>query len=129
MLAACLPVQSESPVDTGQPSTPGASTSALDGMASKFAGHYSRQEIQAKLDESFGVYGIQPTEPNYRKAADVLIPLSAKAIGQGCAACTEMAIIELISSRTLPGATWDSAAAMAVDRLALPPPPSGIIPQ
>jgi len=50
-------------------------------------------------------------------------------MGMGCEACTEMAIIELIASRSTIGADWHSAASIASQMLAFPPVPSGAIPQ
>lgn len=91
-------------------------------MASEFKGEYTRQQIQSRLDASFAVYGLEPTEDNYRMAADVLITLSNKAVMSSCPACTEMAIVEVIAARTLPGDTWDEAAALAIGVLAGSPP-------
>jgi hypothetical protein len=129
MLAACMQVRSTFVQITYQPSASEATSSALDEMVSEFVGDYSRQQIQAGLDASLAAYGLEPTEDNYRMAADVLITLSTNAMEMGCAACTEMAIIEVIASRTTIGAEWDDAAAIAVDVLARPPLGSGDIPQ
>jgi hypothetical protein len=35
-----------------------------------FEGDHSRDEIQAKLDQSFALYGLEPTEDNYRHAGE-----------------------------------------------------------
>jgi hypothetical protein len=129
MLAACMQVRSTFVQVTYQPSASEATSSALDEMASKFEGDYSRQQIKARLDTTFARYGLEPTEDNYRMAADVLFTLSTNAMEMGCAACTQMAIVEVISTGTLPAATCESAARMAVDVLGVPPPGSGDIPQ
>jgi hypothetical protein len=129
MLVACMQVESTFVQISYQPSASEATSSALDEMASVFEGDYSRGQIKSSLDASFARFGLEPTEENYRMAADVLITLSTNAMETGCAACTEMAIVDLIISGTLPGAEWDDAAAMAVDVLGLPPAPSGAIPQ
>ena len=129
MLGACMPVESSLVAITPEPSASVATTSALDEMASVFHGDYSREEIKARLDASLVAYGLEPTEDNYRIAADVLITLSTNAMGMGCEACTEMAIIELIASRSTIGADWHSAATIAAQVLAFPPVPSGAIPQ
>ena len=122
MLAACMQVRSTFVQVSYEPSASEATSTALDRMASEFKGGYTPQQIQSRLDASFAVYGLPPTEDNYRRAADVLITLSNKAMTGACAACTEMAIVEVIAARTLPGATWDDAAALAVGVLAGSPP-------
>ena len=129
MLAACMQVRSTFVQVTYQPSASEATSSALDEMASKFEGDYSRQQIKARLDTTFARYGLEPTEDNYRMAADVLFTLSTNAMEMGCAACTQMAIVEVIAASTTPAAAWDDAAAMAIVVLGAPPLESGDVPQ
>ena len=128
MLAGCMQVESTFIQITYRPSPSESGSSALDEMASVFEGDHSRQEIKSRLDASFARFGLEPTEDNYRHAADVLITLSTNAMERGCSACTEMAILELIDGHTI-GADWDSAATIAVEVLSAPPLPSGAIPQ
>ena len=94
---------------------PEAPTGALDQMELVFEGDYSREEIQAKLEQSFVLYDMEPTEANYRRAGDVLVALSNNAMEeQGCEACTEMAILDyLIQSGRLDGVEWHEAAALS----------------
>lgn len=122
-LAACGSGQSSAPeVNTPEPSEAEAPTSALDQMELVFEGGHSRDEIQAKLDESFALYGLEPTEDNYRRAGDVLVALSNNAMGEGCVACTEMGILDyLIQSGTLSGMEWHEAAAFSIAFLAAGP--------
>jgi hypothetical protein len=129
MLAACMQVESTFIQITYLPSPSEAASSALDEMASVFEGNYTRQQIKSRLDESFARKGLEPTEENYRMAADVLITLSTNAMERGCTACTEMAIVEVIISGGLILAEWDDTAVAAVDVLGRPPLPSGAIPQ
>ena len=129
MLAACMQVRSTFIQVTYQPSVSEATSSALDEMVAVFEGDYLRQQIKSRLDASLVAYGLEPTEENYRMAADVLIPLSNDAMKRGCEACTEMAIVEVIAARTTPAAAWDDAAAMAIVVLGAPPLESGDIPQ
>jgi hypothetical protein len=129
MLAACMQVESTFIPISYQPLPSVATSSALDEMASVFEGNYSRQQIKSRLDESFARHSLEPTEENYRMAADVLITLSTNAMERGCTACTEMAIVEVIISGGLILAEWDDTAVAAVDILSGPPLPSGAIPQ
>ena len=129
LLTACMQVESTFIQISYVPSPSEATSSALDEMAAVFEGNYSREQIKSRLDESFARKGLEPTEENYRMAADVLIILSANAMERGCEACTEMAIIEVIISGGLILAEWDDTAVAAVDVLSRPPLPSGAIPQ
>lgn len=114
MLAACMQVESTFMVVGSRPPASEVASSALDEMAAEFEGSHPRGAIQSRLDASFAAYGLEPTEANYRMAADVLISLSNDAMAQGCAACTEMRLVEVIAARTEPGATWEEAAELPV---------------
>lgn len=84
-------------------------------MEFAFEGNPTKAEIRAALDESFAQFGMESTEQNYERAGDTLVALSNRSMEQGCATCTEMAILEYMNRSFVPGMSgeWHEFAALA----------------
>lgn len=66
------------------------------------------------------LYGLEPTEENYRRAGDALVAVRIGAQERGCDACTEMAILEqMLRDGALPGVDFPEAVAFASAVLAI----------
>ena len=108
------PEPTERPERTERPE-PTPPQGALDQMELVFVGSHSQEDIQAKLDPALALFGLEPTEENYRNAGDVLVALRNHNTDEaGCPACTEMAILDyMLATGPLEGMEWHEAAAWA----------------
>lgn len=96
----------------------------LEQAAVAFEDGPSALAIKNRLDQAFGHFGLAETDENYSRAASSLIALRQSAFGQGCDACTEMAILShmLRSDGWEVGmdfpeaAAWSQAAMLAGDQ-------------
>ena len=79
--------------------------------AQTFAGHPRQADIRSRLNIAFAIYGLEPTDENYSKAAAALVLLRESAVADGFPQLTEMDILEgMIADGGLPGSTFPEAA-------------------
>ncbi len=117
LVAACGGSGSPASVPTGPAQELPA---ALEQMQLTFMGSPARSQIQAKVDESFGLYGLRPSEDTYSRAGSTLVALRREMNEQGCGVCTEMAILDYMIESHVPGVDmeWHEAAGWAAASLA-----------